>query len=241
MPAISPRVWFPAFGLFAVLAAGVIEAQAPTRPAVIGRTAAVSAGHPLTTAAAFETLLKGGNAFDAGVTALLVGGVVEQDLYSLGGEGHALVFPRRDGKVMSINGQGWAPKGATPEYFTSRGKTMAGTGLDPAVVPGVIHAALTILERWGTMTFAQVSARAIDYAENGFPLRPRTTLSIENNLAFVRAWPANTAMWLKPDGSTYKAGDTDTNSRSGEHAEAHGGGGARDGGARPCGGHRGGS
>ena len=109
---------------------------------------------------------------------------------------------------MSINGQGWAPKGATPEYFTSRGKTMAGTGLDPAVAPGVIHAALTILERWGTMTFAQVSARAIDYAENGFPLRPRTTLSIENNLAFVRAWPANTAMWLKPDGSTYKAGET---------------------------------
>ena len=85
---------------------------------------------------------------------------------------------------------------------------MAGTGLDPAVVPGVIHAALTILERWGTMTFAQVSARAIDYAENGFPLRPRTTLSIENNLAFVRTWPANTAMWLKPDGSTYKAGET---------------------------------
>ena len=208
MPAISPRVWVPAFGLFAAIAAGVIEAQAPTRPAVIGRTAAVSAGHPLTTAAAFETLLKGGNAFDAGVTALLVGGVVEQDLYSLGGEGHALVFPRRDGKVMSINGQGWAPKGATPEYFTSRGKTMAGTGLDPAVAPGVIHAALTILERWGTMTFAQVSARAIDYAENGFPLRPRTTLSIENNLAFVRAWPANTAMWLKPDGSTYKAGET---------------------------------
>ena len=92
--------------------------------------------------------------------------------------------------MISINGQGWAPKGATPEYFTSRGKTMAGTGLDPAVVPGVIHAALTILERWGTMTFAQVSARAIDYAENGFPLRPRTTLSIENNLrSFVPGRP----------------------------------------------------
>jgi gamma-glutamyltranspeptidase / glutathione hydrolase len=178
------------------------------RPAVMGRTAAVSAGHPLTTSAAFETLLKGGNAFDAGVTALLVGGVVEQDLYSLGGEGHALVFPRREGKVMSINGQGWAPKGATPEYFTSRGKTMAGTGLEPAVAPGVMHAALTILERWGTMTFAQVSARAIDYAENGFPLRPRTTQSIENNLTFIRAWPANVAMWLKPDGSTYKPGET---------------------------------
>ena len=126
MPAISPRVWVPAFGLFAVVAAGVIEAQAPTRPAVVGRTAAVSAGHPLTTAAAFETLLKGGNAFDAGVAALLVGGVVEQDLYSLGGEGHALVFPRRDGKVTSINGQGWAPKGATSGTSRRAGRPWPG-------------------------------------------------------------------------------------------------------------------
>jgi gamma-glutamyltranspeptidase/glutathione hydrolase len=208
MSAISPKIWSPVLGFSFVLAAAAIQAQAPTRPAVMGRTAAVSAGHPLTTAAAFETLTKGGNAFDAGVTAMLVGGVVEQDLYSLGGEGHALVYPRREGKVVSINGQGWAPKGATLESFTSRGKTMAGTGLDPAVVPGVVHAALTILERWGTMTFAQVSARALDYAENGFPLRPRTTQSIDNNLPFIRSWPTNTGMWLKPDGSSYTAGDT---------------------------------
>src|SRR5262245_62015172 len=134
MSRTSRRIWFPVIGLFVIAGAAVIYAQGPMRPAVVGRTAAVSAGHPLTTAAAFETLLKGGNAFDAGVTALLVGGVVEQDLYSLGGEGHALVFPRKEGKVLSINGQGWAPKGATTEYFTSRGKTMAGTGLDPAVV-----------------------------------------------------------------------------------------------------------
>src|SRR5688572_19114573 len=61
-------------------------AAAALRPAVAGPSAGISTGHPLTTAADFATLLKGGNAFDAGVTALLVGGVVEQDLYSLGGE-----------------------------------------------------------------------------------------------------------------------------------------------------------
>jgi len=53
------------------------------RPPVGGRNGGASAGHPLTTAAAFEILLKGGNAFDAGAAAMLVGGVVEQDLYSL--------------------------------------------------------------------------------------------------------------------------------------------------------------
>src|SRR5580765_6446233 len=111
--------------------------RAADRPPVMGRNAGVSAGHPLTTAAAFETLLKGGNAFDAGVAAMLVGGVVEQDLYSLGGEGLVLVYPRKSRKVVSVVGQGWAPKAATIDWYLSRGKTMAGVGLDPAVVPGV--------------------------------------------------------------------------------------------------------
>src|ERR1700691_3096952 len=67
------------------------EAGAPLRPAVMGPSGGVSAGHPLTAAVAFSILLKGGNAFDAGVASLLAGGVLEQDLYSLGGEALALV------------------------------------------------------------------------------------------------------------------------------------------------------
>jgi gamma-glutamyltranspeptidase/glutathione hydrolase len=90
------------------------------RPLVAGRTAGVSAGHPLTSAAALETLLQGGNAFDAGVTALLVGGVVEQDLYGLGGESLILVYPQAEQKVTSINGQGWAPKGASLDWYRTR-------------------------------------------------------------------------------------------------------------------------
>src|SRR5215510_5056526 len=158
--------------------------RAAERPPVIGRNAGVSAGHPLTSAAAFEVLTKGGNAFDAGVAALLVGGVVEQDLYSLGGEALVLVFPQSERKVTSIVGQGWAPKAATIDWYTSRGKTLDGAGLDPAVIPGALHAAFTVLERWGTMSFEQVSARAREYAQEGFPLRPRTVTSIQGNLKF---------------------------------------------------------
>ena len=109
--------------LFCLLPAPPFAQQ---RPPVIGRNAGVSAGHPLTSAAAFEVLLKGGNAFDAGVAAMLVGGIVEQDLYSLGGEGLVLVYPRSTRKVVSIVGQGWAPKGATIDWYTSQGKTMQG-------------------------------------------------------------------------------------------------------------------
>src|SRR5438093_3749837 len=152
--------------------------SAAERPPVAGRNAAVSAGHPLTTAAAFEVLTKGGNAFDAGVAALMTGGVVEQDLYGLGGEALVLVYPRATKEVVSVVGQGWAPKGATIDWYIARHKNLDGAGLDPAVVPGALHAALTVLERWGTLSFEQVSARAIEYAEHGFPLRPRTAQAI---------------------------------------------------------------
>ena len=145
----------------ALLSAGTSAAE---RPLVMGPNAGISAGHPLTTAAAFEILARGGNAFDAGVAALLVGGVVEQDLYSLGGEALVLVYPRSEKKVISVVGQGWAPKAATIEWYEARGKNLQGKGLDPAVVPGALHAALTVLDRWGTMSFEEVSARAIEYA-----------------------------------------------------------------------------
>lgn len=168
----------------------------------------VSTGHPLTSAAAFEILLKGGNAFDAGVASLIVGGVIEQDLYSLGGEALVLVYPKKEGHVTSVVGQGWAPKAVDVDWFTSRGKTLTGSGLDPAVVPGALHAALTVLEKWGTMRFAEVSARAIEYAKAGFPLRTSTALGIERQLEFFKAWPDNQRYWLKPDGTTYKPGET---------------------------------
>ena len=58
------------------------------------------------------------------------------------------------------------------------------------------------------MSFEQVAARAIDYAKNGFPLRPLTARSIEANLEFLAAWPENQRYWLKPDGSPYAAGET---------------------------------
>src|SRR5215471_6391456 len=184
------------------------EPSAPLRPAVMGRTGAVSTGHPLTTAVAFSTLLKGGNAFDAGVAGLLAGGVLEQDLYSLGGEALVLVYPRKDAKVTSIVGQGWAPHAADVDWYVSRKKTLSGHGLDPAVVPGAIHAALTVLEKWGTMSFEEVATPAIEYAEKGFPLRQSTAQAIQNQLKLFDKWPDNQKYWLKPDGSLYKPGET---------------------------------
>src|SRR6185503_14087947 len=180
------------------------------RPLVAGPSGGVSTGHPLTTAAAFQILLKGGNAFDAGVASLIAGGVLEQDLYSLGGEALVLVYPKKENKVTSVVGQGWAPKAVDVDWYLSRKKTLDGAGLDPAVVPGALHAALTVLEKWGTMSFEDVAAPGIGYAENGFPMRSSTANAIQRQLKFFEGWPDNQKFWLKPkpDGTVYKPGET---------------------------------
>jgi gamma-glutamyltranspeptidase/glutathione hydrolase len=180
------------------------------RPAVMGPSGGVSTGHPLTTAAAFGILLKGGNAFDAGVASLLAGGVLEQDLYGLGGEALVLVYPKKEARVTSIVGQGWAPHAVDVDWYLSRGKTLQGDGLDPAVVPGALHAALTVLEKWGTMSFGDVAAPAIGYAEQGFPMRSSTARAIQNQRELFERWPGNKTYWLKPDGSPYAPGETIT-------------------------------
>ena len=71
-----------------------------------------------------------------------------------------------------------------------------------------IHAALTVLEKWGTMSFADVVEPAIGYAENGFPMRDSTARTIRNELEFFKNWPDNQKYWLKADGSMYKPGET---------------------------------
>src|SRR5258708_12328785 len=50
-----------------------VQVGAPLRPAVMGPSGGVSAGHPLTAAVPFSIPLKGGNPFDAALASLLPG------------------------------------------------------------------------------------------------------------------------------------------------------------------------
>jgi gamma-glutamyltranspeptidase/glutathione hydrolase len=118
------------------------------------------------------------------------------------------VYPKAEGKVTSVVGQGWAPAGVDVEWYLSRKKDLTGEGLDPAVVPGALHAALTVLEKWGTLSFEQVAAPAIEYADKGFPIRHSTAAAVQRQLEFFKKWPENQKYWLKPDGSPYRPGET---------------------------------
>ena len=151
--------------------------------------------------------MKGGNAFDAGVAALLVGGVVEQDLYSLGGEGLVLVYPQRErqghlDRRARVGAARARPSSGTP----ARGKNLDGSGLDPAVVPGVAARGAHRARAMGDDDASSRCRRGRSNTRSGGSRCGRGRRApIEGNLKFFQAWPDNQrilaeARWLDVQG-----------------------------------------
>ena len=142
------------------------------RPVVRGTQYAVSSMKLEATEAAVRILEAGGNAFDAAVAGQAVLALVNPESNGFGADAVVLVYNAREKKVHSIDAEGAAPKLATIDWYTRNngGRIPNSDGLLSASLPGVIDAWYIMLDRWGTMTFAQVLERAIDVAENGFPI-----------------------------------------------------------------------
>src|SRR5204863_8842272 len=140
--------------------------QFRTRPLVQGTFGVVSSTHWLATQCAMSVLERGGNAFDAAVSAGFVLQVVEPHLNGLGGDLPILLWSNADPAVRAINGQGPAPARATVEAFGELGlEAIPGTGLLPACVPGCFGAWMLLLRDFGTLSVAEALEPAIGYAE----------------------------------------------------------------------------
>src|SRR5207245_1330836 len=142
------------------------------RPVVRGQHFAVASMKAEATRAAERILEKGGNAFDAIVAGQAVLGLVDGAMNGIGSDATLLVYDAKTKKVYSIDAEGTAPRLATIEWYKEHngGKLPVNDSLLSGTVPGCIDAWYILLDRWGTMSFAQVLAEAIDLAENGFPV-----------------------------------------------------------------------
>jgi len=121
----------------------------------VGTHGAVAAGGRDAVAAGLEILKRGGNAADAAAATILALSVTDSGLFCFGGEVPILVYDARTKGVTVIAGQGVAPRLATREEFARRGGIPA-RGIEAAAVPAALDACLSLLDRFGTMTFAQV-------------------------------------------------------------------------------------
>jgi gamma-glutamyltranspeptidase / glutathione hydrolase len=141
------------------------------------RAAAVASAHPLATAAGYEVLAHGGNAFDAAVAVAAALAVVEPWASGLGGGGFFLLHRARDGHEVMVDAREAAPGRATPELFVGRdGKPVRGAttqGGTAAGIPGTPAALAHVAARYGTLPLAASLAPAVRLARDGFPVDER--------------------------------------------------------------------
>jgi gamma-glutamyltranspeptidase/glutathione hydrolase len=169
-----------------------------TRPELRGSFGMVSSTHWLASAAGMAVLEDGGNAFDAAVATGLVLQVVEPHLNGPAGEVPILVCPAGTGRVDVVNGQGHAPAAASVQHFQSLGLDLVpGTGLLAACVPGAFDAWMRLLRDYGTMRLRDVMSYAIGYAEDGYPVQPKITTTIQGvEQLFRQEWHGSARLYL---------------------------------------------
>jgi gamma-glutamyltranspeptidase/glutathione hydrolase len=156
---------------------------------------------------AARILEKGGNAFDAAVASQAVLGLVDAGNNGIGGDATLLVFDAASKQPYSINAEGTAPALATIDWYRKNhnGTLPNSDTLLAGTVPGVVDAWYLLLDRWGTMTFADVLAPAIEMAEKGFPLNDRLARSI-NSSKRLRKYPTSARVY-SPGGKVWKPGE----------------------------------
>ncbi len=140
------------------------------RMPVIARNV-VATSQPLAAVAGLDVLRRGGNAVDAAIAAAITLTVVEPNNNGVGSDAFAIVGSSEG--VWGLNASGRSPAGWTPTRFASH-RTMPTLGWDSVTVPGAVSAWVALSERFGRLSFSTLFEAAINYAECGFHVGPKT-------------------------------------------------------------------
>lgn len=174
------------------------------------KTAAVATPHPAAAAAASGILAEGGSAVDAAVGAMLVCCVALPGMVGLGGYGGSMVaYLGGPGRTVAIDFDSRAPAAYRSEYFGGEAATYS-TGARSVTAPAVVAGLALALERFGTRSWAEVSAPAIALAEQGIAITPELKPTLDawatkTDAASLHAWfpagrvPETGSVWVQRD------------------------------------------
>ena len=190
-----------------------------SRDAVTGKNGAVAGGTTAAVDAGMRMLKLGGNAVDAGVATMFAAAVAEYSHFGFGGEAPILIRTK-DGKVFSIAGVGTMPKLGTREFFLKHkleplevdsnepnglSRYLPVTGLLPAIVPGMLEAGLVALREFGSLSFEQVIAPAIELADEMVVDDMRAAV-VRYSRPFFERWPTSKSYFM-PNGEMPRPGE----------------------------------
>ena len=168
-------------------------------PRVMGTRHMAASANYLAAQAAFEILEAGGNAVDAGVAGGIALGVLQCEYVHFAGVAPIMIHMKETGQTVSISGLGPWPKLASAAWFRENQNGRILSNIKRTVVPAAPDSWITALERFGTMSFAQVAAAAIRFGREGFAVQSISNEIIAGAADTLRQWPQNAAIYLPND------------------------------------------
>jgi gamma-glutamyltranspeptidase/glutathione hydrolase len=197
------------------LVAGAISApflslgrEAAASGAVVGEETGAQAGR--------KVLAEGGNAIDAAVAAALTSCVAAPARCGLAGYGGAMTIAlARSRKVISIDFNTSAPAAARGDMFPLDEKGAVKDRLNffgwlASGVPGTLAGLQLALDRYGSRSFRELVAPAIQIARNGFVITPPFARTLRGAAERFRNDPGSARVYLK-DGEPLAAGEMISN------------------------------
>src|SRR6185436_16717858 len=87
------------------------------------------------------------------------------------GDLFTIVHEAATGRLHGLNASGWAPAAVSIETMRRAGfSSMPARGIQTVTVPGAVDGWVTLLQRFGRRTLAELLAPAIAIARDGFPV-----------------------------------------------------------------------
>ncbi len=158
-----------------------------------------------------EILEQGGNAVDAAVAVGFALAVTLPRAGNLGGGGFMLVHRARDGRTVALDYREQAPRAAHRDMFLDAEGAVdtdkARYSHQAVGVPGTVAGLALALDRFGSMRLRDVVAPAIRLAEEGIVVSRELADSLQRRQERLARWPATARIFLKADGSPYRAGE----------------------------------
>jgi len=136
------------------------------RPPAVAARAMVATSTPVATRAGLRAFERGGNAADAALAAAAALAVTEPTSNGIGGDCFAIVW--RDGRAEGLDSAGPAPMTAEPLSPVPQ------SGAQSVTVPGAVGGWGALAARHSRLGLDACLADAIDAAERGYAVTPRT-------------------------------------------------------------------
>ena len=181
-------------------------------PSYSGTNGAVATHSNLSSMTAYSILNDDkGNAFDAAAGAMLVEGLVNPQMFGMGGEGVMILKPK-DQNPLVLNGNTLSPRKFDFLNLVTRGYTeVPDQGILSAGVPAAFSSIFRMLQRYGSLDFKTISQYAKVYAKEGFPIH--TGIINQNKFGlnslknkFRKEWKNSAKLYLKNNKDIPKVG-----------------------------------